>query len=100
VRSLIQETLDGAREVDDEELQLLRHNFAVLALAKHYLSVDSGADPFRFRAGRIGSFVHDLWIVHMHAGVMPSSLREVASALAGASYRALCAEPASRGTPG
>jgi hypothetical protein len=36
--------MDGAREVDDEELQLLRHNFAVLALAKHYLSVDSGAE--------------------------------------------------------
>lgn len=43
-RSLIQETMDSAREVNDEELQLLRHNFAILALAKHYLSVDSGAE--------------------------------------------------------
>jgi hypothetical protein len=42
VRSLIQETVDGARRADDEELQLLRHNFTVLAFAKHYLSVDSG----------------------------------------------------------
>ena len=43
VRSLIQETVDGKRGAEDEELQLLRHNFAVLAFAKHYLSVDSGA---------------------------------------------------------
>lgn len=43
VRSLIRETVDGSRGIDDEELQLLRHNFAVLAFAKHYLSVDSGA---------------------------------------------------------
>lgn len=43
VRSLIQETVDGQRGADDEELQLLRHNFAVLAFAKHYLSVENGA---------------------------------------------------------
>lgn len=43
VRALIQETVDGKRGADDEELKLLRHNFAVLAFAKHYLSVDSGA---------------------------------------------------------
>lgn len=43
VRRLIQETVDGRRGADDEELQLLRHNFAVLAFAKHYLSLDSGA---------------------------------------------------------
>ncbi len=43
VRGLIQDTVDGKRGVDDEELQLLRHNFAVLAFAKHYLSVDNGA---------------------------------------------------------
>ena len=43
VRRLIQETVDGKRGAEDEELQLLRHNFAVLAFAKHYLSVDSGA---------------------------------------------------------
>jgi hypothetical protein len=43
VRSLIQETVDGKRGAEDEGLQLLRHNFAVLAFAKHYLSLDSGA---------------------------------------------------------
>jgi len=43
VRSLIQETVDGKRGREDEDLQLLRHNFAVLAFANHYLSVDSGA---------------------------------------------------------
>ncbi|WP_295447823.1 peptidoglycan-binding domain-containing protein [uncultured Thiodictyon sp.] len=43
VRSLILETMDGQRGADDEELQLLRHNFAVLAFAKHYLSVENGA---------------------------------------------------------
>ena len=43
VRNLIQETVDGKRGAKDEELQLLRHNFAVLAFAKHYLSVESGA---------------------------------------------------------
>ncbi len=43
VRGLIQETVDGKRGADDEELKRLRHNFAVLAFAKHYLSVDSGA---------------------------------------------------------
>jgi hypothetical protein len=43
VRGLIQETVDGQRGVDDEKLQLLRHNFAVLAFAKHYLSLDTGA---------------------------------------------------------
>jgi hypothetical protein len=43
VRRLIEETVDGSRGVDDEQLQLLRHNFTVLAFAKHFLSVDSGA---------------------------------------------------------
>lgn len=43
VRALIQEAVDGTRDAKDAELQLLRHNFAVLAFAKHYLSVDSGA---------------------------------------------------------
>ncbi|MEA3641120.1 MAG: peptidoglycan-binding domain-containing protein [Lamprobacter sp.] len=43
VRSIIQETVDGHRDADDKQLQLLRHNFTVLAFAKHYLSVDSGA---------------------------------------------------------
>jgi hypothetical protein len=43
VRRLIQDTVDGKRGEGDEELQLLRHNFAVLAFAKHYLSLDSGA---------------------------------------------------------
>ncbi|WP_295386544.1 peptidoglycan-binding protein [uncultured Thiodictyon sp.] len=43
VRRLIQETANGQRGADDEELQLLRHNFAVLAFAKHYLSVANGA---------------------------------------------------------
>ncbi|MBP6583223.1 MAG: peptidoglycan-binding protein [Chromatiaceae bacterium] len=43
VRNLIQETVAGKRGAGDEELQLLRHNFAVLAFAKHYLSLDSGA---------------------------------------------------------
>lgn len=43
VRSLIKETVEGKRGVEDEELQLLRHNFTVLAFAKHYLSVESGA---------------------------------------------------------
>jgi hypothetical protein len=43
VRSVIRETVEGSRGADDEELRLLRHNFAVLAFAKHYLSVDSGA---------------------------------------------------------
>ena len=43
VRDLIQETVAGKRGAGDEELQLLRHNFAVLAFAKHYLSLDSGA---------------------------------------------------------
>ncbi len=43
VRDLIQETVAGKRSAGDEELQLLRHNFAVLAFAKHYLSLDSGA---------------------------------------------------------
>jgi len=46
VRSLIQETVDGMRGAHDEELQLLRHNFAVLAFANHYLNVDfGGATP-------------------------------------------------------
>ena len=43
VRMLIQDTADGLRDASDESLQLLRHNFAVLAFAKQYLSVDSGA---------------------------------------------------------
>jgi len=43
VRRLIRETVDGTRGAQDEELQLLRHNFAVLAFAKHYLTVESGA---------------------------------------------------------
>ncbi len=43
VRDLIQETVAGKRGTGDEELQLLRHNFAVLAFAKHYLSLNSGA---------------------------------------------------------
>ncbi len=43
VRAIIQNTVDGVRGADDEQLQLLRHNFAVLAFAKHYLSVASGA---------------------------------------------------------
>ena len=43
VRAIIQETVDGKRDAKDEALKLLRHNFAVLAFAKHYLSIDSGA---------------------------------------------------------
>ncbi len=43
VRNLIQETVAGKRGAGDEELQLLRHNFAVLAFAKQYLSLNSGA---------------------------------------------------------
>ncbi len=43
VRRLIRDAIDGVRDAKDEELQLLRHNFAVLAFAKHYLSLDSGA---------------------------------------------------------
>jgi hypothetical protein len=43
VRSLIRETVDGQRGADDEQLQLLRHNFAVLAFAKHSLGIESGA---------------------------------------------------------
>ena len=43
VRRVIAETVDGTRGPQDEQLQLLRHNFAVLAFAKHYLSLDSGA---------------------------------------------------------
>ena len=43
VRGLIRETVDGQRGADDAEVQLLRHNFAVLAFAKHYLSIESGA---------------------------------------------------------
>ncbi len=43
VRTLIRETLGGTRGAEDEELQLLRHNFAVLAFAKHFLSLDTGA---------------------------------------------------------
>lgn len=43
VRRLIRDTIEDVRDVKDEELQLLRHNFAVLAFAKHYLSLDSGA---------------------------------------------------------
>ena len=43
VRRLIRDTIEGVRDAKDEELQLLRHNFAVLAFAKHYLSLDSGA---------------------------------------------------------
>ncbi len=60
VRCLIQETVDGKRGAEDEELQLLRHNFAVLAFAKHYLSVDTGATTpeedylFHFSGERTG----------------------------------------------
>jgi hypothetical protein len=43
VRALIQDTVEGRRGLEDAGLQLLRHNFAVLAFAKHYLSLDSGA---------------------------------------------------------
>ncbi|HSO83620.1 peptidoglycan-binding protein [Thiocapsa sp.] len=43
VRRLIRDTIEGVRDAKDEELQLLRHNFAVLAFAKHYLSLDTGA---------------------------------------------------------
>ncbi|NEX20817.1 peptidoglycan-binding protein [Thiorhodococcus mannitoliphagus] len=43
VRAIIQETVAGVRGRDDEQLQLLRHNFTVLAFSKHYLSVESGA---------------------------------------------------------
>jgi hypothetical protein len=43
VRRLISDAIEGVRDAKDEELQLLRHNFAVLAFAKHYLGLDSGA---------------------------------------------------------
>lgn len=43
VRAIIRDTTEGVRGVKDERLQLLRHNFAVLAFAKHYLSVETGA---------------------------------------------------------
>ncbi len=43
VRRIIEETVDGQRAASDEGLLLLRHNFAVLAFAKHYLSVETGA---------------------------------------------------------
>lgn len=43
VRGLIEETLEARRGPEDEGLQTLRHNFAVLAFAKHYLSLDTGA---------------------------------------------------------
>ncbi len=43
VRALIRETVDGTRDAKDAKLLLLRHNFAILAFAKHYLSIDSGA---------------------------------------------------------
>ncbi len=43
VRGIIKDTVDGERAADDQGLQLLRHNFAVLAFARHFLSVDSGA---------------------------------------------------------
>ena len=43
VRRMIQETVDGKRGEKDPHLQLLRHNFAVLAFARHYLSVEAGA---------------------------------------------------------
>jgi hypothetical protein len=46
VRLIIQDTMDGLRDADDQELKLLRHNFTVLAIAKYLLSKDSGArDP-------------------------------------------------------
>ena len=35
--------MEGQRDSDNEGLALLHHNFAVLAFAKHYLSVDTGA---------------------------------------------------------
>lgn len=43
VRTIIEEAIAGTRDAEDEQLQLLRHNFTVLAFAKHYLSVDTGA---------------------------------------------------------
>ena len=43
VRGLIRKTVEGKLGADDTQLQLLRHNFAVLAFAKHYLSIESGA---------------------------------------------------------
>jgi len=43
VRGLIREAVDGKLGADDTQFQLLRHNFAVLAFAKHYLSLESGA---------------------------------------------------------
>jgi hypothetical protein len=43
VRMIIQDTIDGLRNAEDNELLLLRHNFAVLAFSKHFLSVDTGA---------------------------------------------------------
>jgi hypothetical protein len=43
VRAIIRETVEGSRGLSDAHLQLLRHNFAVLAFAKHYLSVETGA---------------------------------------------------------
>jgi hypothetical protein len=46
VRRVIEETVAGLRGPEDRELQLLRHNFTVLAFAKYLLSKDSGAtDP-------------------------------------------------------
>lgn len=43
VRAIIRSTVEGRRSVEDEELQLLRHNFTVLAFATIYLSKASGA---------------------------------------------------------
>jgi len=43
VRAIIQSTVDARRTADDEELQLLRHNFTLLAFATIYLTQDSGA---------------------------------------------------------
>ena len=43
VRAIIRDTTEGVRGGKDERLQLLRHNFAVLAFTKHYLSVETGA---------------------------------------------------------
>ncbi len=43
VRKIIKDTVAGARDASDEQLQFLRHNFTVLAFAKHYLSLDTGA---------------------------------------------------------
>ncbi|MCF7976423.1 MAG: peptidoglycan-binding protein [Chromatiaceae bacterium] len=115
VRSIIEETVAGKRDVEDEQLQLLRHNFAVLAFAKHYLSVDSGAKTpeedylFHFLGEKRGRQIlalargearHTLSVAPAQTNSEPKPATGLGLGLAGTRQRHYIQLPGSRLSPG